>query len=668
MDFNVSGLDDVAKKEWCNILAMNHVYLFEYDSDKQVICYIDSESQKEKLVAVRDLIDAGSFYPVDKAPVEEFLKGADSGKESDMVDVRFLHRKTGEFRWYRVSYARQVKGNHLLRCFAQDITDSKMAQEEVNHIVYDMQEESIEEFYRYLFLRILYEEFYIILVINGKTGHAREVLEHPTRDGENTVYIEDIDHNIGRYMDKYAVKPSAEELKEQLKLEYVKEKLEHAPSYCLFFEGKNVKSMVRNYKIVYRYVDRANDMIVCTLTDITDYVRERQEHEEVLAMSLEKEKMAQEAKDKFFANMSHEIRTPLNAIVGMAEIAKMDIDNPTKVMECMDIMLNSSRALTNVVSNILDSSNFQSGNIKLNPQEANMTELIESIGEEFVTIYKKAEQSFVIENEIKHTRAKVDKDRLRRVLLNLLNNSAKFTPNEGHIKLRVTERSGETSETGYYVFEVIDDGKGIKDSDKDYVFEPFYRDRDSAENYLSGTGLGLSVVKNITDAKHATIEVESEEGKGSTFRIIDPVTFVSPKHVEIAPAERVLEGATVLLVEDQPINMLVAKRMLERFGAVVDTAEHGRFAVDLYMEKDPYYYDIIFMDVQMPIMDGYEATRRIRASEKADAKNVKIISMTADVLAEDVQKAKAAGMDAHIGKPIRIETLKKLIMELRGEN
>jgi len=212
--------------------------------------------------------------------------------------------------------------------------------------------------------------------------------------------------------------------------------------------------------------------------------------------------------------------------------------------------------------------------------------------------------------------------------------------------------------------EIEDHGKGISKEDLVHVYEPFFRDRDSAENYLSGTGLGLSVVKNIVDAKGASIDITSEPNVGTTVTVVNPVEFVEEKKKNNSETEKVLAGKRVLLVEDQPINMLVARRMLERFGAQVDTAEHGRFAVEQFMEHPENTYSLIFMDIQMPIMDGYEATKRIRESGRGDAKSVKIISMTANVLPEDIERARENRMNAHIGKPILTEELKQLIVEV----
>ena len=509
-------------------------------------------------------------------------------------------------------------------------------------------------------------EFYKLLIIDGKTGRAKELTDDPVTGKPRFEFIANIDVNGEKYFNKYSTQEDGTSNFKKMKLEKIMKVLETEDGYDVFFDRMTKEGQKHFYHAQFWYVEQEQQLICCSISDVTAAVIQSREQQKVLKNSMDREAEALKAKNVFLANMSHEIRTPLNAIVGMAEIAKMDINNPQKVRECMDIILSSSETLVDVVSNILDSNNAQDGGIRLMAVPTNVKELAERIAEEFKSTLKKQNQQLKMKINIQHEVAIVDPDRASRVVLNLLSNAAKFSSDKDIIEFRITELPGKRPGEGFYRVEVKDHGKGISKEDMKHVFEPFYRDRESAENYLSGTGLGLSVVKSIVDAKGANIEIESEPGGGTSVTIVDPVTFVDEVKKNVVENTRVLEGKRVLMVEDQPINMLVAKRMLERFGAMVDTAEHGKIAVEQYLNHPAGTYDMIFMDIQMPIMNGYEATRRIRESGREDAKSVKIVSMTANVSPEDLEKVRQARMNAYISKPFHVEDLQQMIVELLG--
>lgn len=509
-------------------------------------------------------------------------------------------------------------------------------------------------------------EFYKLLIIDGKTGRAKELNDDPVTGKPRFEYIANIDVGGEKYFNKYASKEDGTSNFEKMKLEKILKALETEEGYDVFFDRMTKEGQKHFYHAQFWYIEQEQQLICCSISDVTAAVIRSREQQKVLKSSMDREAEALKAKNVFLANMSHEIRTPLNAIVGMAEIAKMDINNPQKVKECMDIILSSSQTLVDVVSNILDSNNAQDGGIRLIAVPTNVKELAERIAEEFKSTLKKQNQQLKTEINIQHEVAIVDPDRASRAILNLLSNAAKFSSDKDIIEFRITELPGKRPGEGFYRVEIKDHGKGISKEDMKHIFEPFYRDRESAENYLSGTGLGLSVVKSIVDAKGANIEIESEPGGGTSVTIVDPVTFVDEVKKNVVENTRVLEGKRVLMVEDQPINMLVAKRMLERFGAMVDTAEHGKIAVEQYLNHPAGTYDMIFMDIQMPIMNGYEATRRIRESGREDAKSVKIVSMTANVSPEDLEKVRQSRMNAYISKPFRVEDLQQMIVELLG--
>ncbi len=604
------------------------------------------------------------IHPLDVAILRECVANLEQGKNIDDTDIRCHKSKDKEFTWYRVHLLKTEKTDNNFIIYGSLSNVSK------EHALFETTVAIDENVFskdvgleRRILQYVCGKTFYMLVVIDGNTGEAKEWLNHPTKRDGRFIHIDDIDVNSIKYFKKMATAENFDRIVEKTRLKNILSELETNDKYAVFFEGTSAKGVTSYFRAEFSYIDREAKLICYTCADVSTMVAKSMEQKEAVRQTIELSMAAQNAKNSFFANMSHEIRTPLNAIVGMAEIAKLDCRNPKKVKECMDIMLTFSQNLVRVISNILDTSSVQSGTITLEPKETRIMDLVEKVKKEFAETVKKPNQEFTVECKLQHEYALLDENRALRVFNNVLENAANFSQDKGKIKLTVEELPGKQPDEGILKIQISDNGKGISKEDLNHVFEPFYRDRDSSTNYLSGTGLGLSVVKNILDAKGATIEIDSELNKGTVVTIMNPVKF--PREIKKKNAPKtVLEGRRVLVVEDQPINMLVAKRMLEKFGATVDTAEHGRFAVEQYLSQPEGTYDLIFMDIQMPIMNGYEATKKIRSSGRGDSETIKIVSMTANVLPEDIKQSKEAGMDAHIGKPIRTEDLSQMIVGL----
>lgn len=507
-----------------------------------------------------------------------------------------------------------------------------------------------------------------VLIINTANHSARELVG-ALGEFSDTGGIDDVDSVTAKFFLANVHDIQVEDLIAKTRLTYILDRLEESDTYVVQFESRNKAGKLRTYKTEFAYIDKDDHLMIASTTDVTEIVRQNTNQRELISMALERLDKATRAKEAFFANMSHEIRTPLNAIVGMAEIAKENIDDKEKVKECCDIMLASAMELTNVVSNILDSSDFEAGTIRLQERPANIKHLVQEVIDEFNSTYKKEGQKLIYEIDVKHEVALMDEERLRRAGLNILSNAAKYSPRDGMIKIKITEESEEGAKKGAYIFEIIDEGKGIDKKDLQHVFEPFFSGKSETGNYSEGAGLGLSVVKNIAEAKGAKVTIESEVNEGTLVRAYDPVTFIDNavivrKRTEI---KQVLAGKRALLVEDQTANRLVANNMLKRFGAEVEMAKNGKEAVEIYNDNPEGYFDLVLMDIQMPIMNGYEATRLIRESGKKDAKDIKIIAMTADVLPRDIENAKNAGMDEHIGKPIQPQNVQVIFDRFFGK-
>ena len=383
----------------------------------------------------------------------------------------------------------------------------------------------------------------------------------------------------------------------------------------------------------------------------------------LLEDALKKAEKANKAKSDFLSRMSHDIRTPMNAIIGMTELAQLHIGDEEKQRDYLNKIASSGAHLLGLINEILDVSKIESGVMELSESPLNLRALAGEAAEMVRISMENSQQEFQVDiDESFDPWVMGDARRIRQVLVNILENASKYTGQRGKITFSVCEFKKEEQRTGTYRFIIEDTGIGMKPEYMEHIFEPFSRADDSRTSKVPGTGLGMTIVKNLISMMDGDIRVESEYGKGSRFTVTLCLDKCGNTGEAIQPAvsgpEAVCRGLRVLLVEDNELNRQIASEMLKLLGVRVEMAENGREAVEAVCSHPALYYDAVFMDVQMPVMNGYEATREIRGSGMERIGELPIIAMTADAFAEDVKRARLSGMNGHLAKPVSIELLR----------
>ena len=405
------------------------------------------------------------------------------------------------------------------------------------------------------------------------------------------------------------------------------------------------------------------------LTQVNEELRQAQD---IAAEALQSAERASKAKTDFLANMSHDIRTPMNAIIGITTLMKNELHQPEKLAEHLDKLENSGQLLLGIINDILDMSRIESGKTTLNVEKMNLPQQISQLDSIIRQQAGQRRQTFTVNTHLQHENVLGDPNRLNRVLMNILSNAVKYTPTGGHIRFEVDELP-RNEHYARYRFVVQDDGIGMSEAYQKTLFDPFTREERSGTNKVQGTGLGMAITKNIVDLMGGSINVESTTGKGTRFEVV--LEFPVDAEADTVPEAQVLpeeeeetsplSGMKFLCAEDNAINAEILEMLLEANGASCTICSNGQEIVDAFASVKPGEYDMILMDVQMPVMDGLEAARRIRSGENPLGRIIPILAMTANAFLEDMQKSRDAGMDEHLSKPVDIAALEQTVKRFR---
>lgn len=415
----------------------------------------------------------------------------------------------------------------------------------------------------------------------------------------------------------------------------------------------------KNKQINVLWGDEGHHTICLVRCDVTDIISAEKNSRSVLQNALDLAQEANRAKTDFLSAMSHDIRTPMNAIIGMTDLALDNLDNRQHLSEYLDIIKSSSSHLLTLINDILDMSRIEKGKLKLARTSFNLSVEIDRFCSRYQLLMDKNSLNFLHNTELLHCNCIGDTAQLQRIWDNLVSNACKFTPPGGTVTFSACELPSDNERLGWYKFTISDTGIGIDNESLQHLFDPFFRSSDVISKHIEGSGLGLAIVKNIVDYKGGTISVTSRQGEGTTFTVTLPLHFDTaaehpvekPTHT-FGSADFDFSGKSLLLAEDHPINQKVAELILEKTGAAVTIVENGLQCTELFTGSAKGSFDAILMDIQMPVMNGYEAAQAIRSSTHPQSATIPIIAMTANAFAEDIKNALSAGMNAHIAKPI----------------
>ncbi|MFR2105843.1 MAG: ATP-binding protein, partial [Roseburia inulinivorans] len=421
------------------------------------------------------------------------------------------------------------------------------------------------------------------------------------------------------------------------------------------------------------YEKRNNEIQTQAMKEMEESNKKLKKAKDITTEALQTAENANKAKTDFLSNMSHDIRTPMNAIIGMTSLIRHDAGNKAKVIEYADKIDISSQHLLGIINNVLDMSKIEAGKTVFKYTDFSILDFITELNTIFHSqIDEKNQTLTIIKENIRHEWVNGDQVHLMQIFSNLVSNAVKYTQEGGKIQFLVEECETKSSVYAKYRFLVSDNGMGMSADFKDTIFDAFTRAESSMTNKIQGTGLGMAITKNLVEAMGGTIDVESELGQGSCFEVLIDLRIAEDRSVSSTVQEEkneqndnIFQGMRFLCAEDNELNAEILTELLKIEGAECTICENGEEILKTFEKSAPGDYDMILMDVQMPVMNGYEATKAIRRSSHELAKKIPIIAMTANAFSEDIQHSLAAGMNAHVSKPVEMRVLEKTIRSIK---
>jgi len=403
-------------------------------------------------------------------------------------------------------------------------------------------------------------------------------------------------------------------------------------------------------------------LLVCVYHILQNQRAKDREQQMLLRKSAAAAEAANKAKSAFLFNMSHDIRTPMNAIIGYAELSRNHLHEPDKLSEYLSNIRTCGQKMLSIIDNILEIARIENNQIVLEESICNIEESFDSCIVMFNTAVQEKHQTITVHKQVANPYVYIDSSHLSEIVLNVISNAIKYTGQNGKIDCCLTQKPHEDADWCYMEISIADNGIGMSEEFQAHIFESFSREHSSTISGIEGTGLGMGIVKNLVDLMHGMIEIQSSPGKGSTFTICIPCRTARKEEAEPRKSssdrpQKTLAGKRILLAEDNNLNAEIAIELLSEEGLLVDRVSNGVACVEKLEKAAPDFYDLILMDIQMPVMNGYDATRKIRQLEDPFRSSIPIIAMTANAFAEDRQKALFVGMNDHVAKPVDMNVL-----------
>lgn len=634
----------------------------------------------------------GIVHPEDLEAVEESIKKqiAQSCYDLDYVEYRII-QKGGAIRWVD-DYGHFVRSSYagdVFYVFIGDATDKKNLQ------LKEKAEIAIESSKKEQKLKDQIEEYdKEMQSVNQKQIQRMEMIEGLSIDYESIFYA-DLDANtvypyrLSRWSDdrfsqdvafwEYNgfdesfintwVHPQDRELvRHSTNAEYIRKRLEKEKSFYVYFRVISSNDLEHLQLRVVNVGDGDHvRQVVLGYRSVDEKIRGEMRQKEILESALNQAKSAIRAKDAFLANMSHDIRTPMNAIIGFAALARRNIDDKERLSACLDQIENSSGELMSLLQNVLELSRLEAGKITIENEACNLIEILERVERGILLLAKDKQIQVNFDyRQIKHSDIYSDRKKIGQIIQSVAANAVKYTGPAGCVSVTAKELTA----SDHYVnvqFVIEDNGIGISEEFQKHIYEPFEREKNTTFSGVQGSGLGLTITKNFLDMMGGTIELESQVRKGSRFTITLSFSLQKEKKELSAAGLKDHKDAEapkrVLLVEDNELNMEIEAELLKDAGFLLDRAMNGKIAVDKVKKYPPGYYDLILMDIQMPVMDGYEATRAIRNLED-ERSNIPVIALSANIFEEDKRKSMESGMNMHMAKPLDLPGLLEAIGDL----
>ena len=622
-----------------------------YDSDRTAATFTGLMEARRQYLLIRS--DQGpALFQAEKL-IDHFNAGHHTAEE-----MCFVRRPSGELCFVKLeaSLAMQPATGHIVAFITERKCNDEMIQWTILHKTLAAEYEMIAS--------LVHGRYSIVM---GDPEKNRELLDCATcRDGDFFTCVRQ------RILPLVGAEDRAR-VEEAMSLDRIRRELDRAEPYRVELSYP-IDGEIRYKSVTFYVVDREADFYLVMKSDTTQVRREQIARNQELAAALSRAEQANAAKSTFLSQMSHDIRTPLNAIVGYTGLAGREGVDQEQIREYLNKIDSASQHLLALINDVLEMSRIESGRLDLAPRETDLRALMDGVRDLFAAQMKSKSLDFFVDTEaVEDALVLCDGNRLNRVLLNLLSNAYKFTPEGGAVSVVLSQTGWPSSGEGAYELRVKDTGIGMSPEFAGRVFDSFERERTSTVSGIQGTGLGMAITKRIVDQMGGSIRMETAPGEGTEFivSLVFPLIQESQRAQENKGAEHTAKkldfsSMRLLLAEDNDLNREIALAVLEDMGFQMETARNGQEAVEILSASKPGHFDGVLMDIQMPVMDGYEAARTIRRLEDPDLSSVPIIAMTANAFAEDIRQAEEAGMNGHIAKPLDLEKMRATLAEVLG--